>query len=464
MLDYKTLNHLVWQSMLWLLNNGVQPDSRVGLSFNSQMTHLVASLAVLRLGAAQVALPAGEPELARKKIALRTKASIIISDFSGEGFGLQRLLLDLPAMMDSKERTAPYLCGQNQDMPASIVIGSGTTGEPKIFSVTHSGTAARIRIYLASLPILTQERYFIVTAYDFYSAQLCIWACFVAGGTAVLRERKQSSILTICDRLGVDHLALTVVQAQRLLDQTPVEEPVSPRLPRLKSLSVWGSLVDDEFLPRLQQRLCSYACVRYGTNEVGAATTTSPWCQDRIPGSVGKPVSGVEIEIVDEHDQPSATGTVGLIRMRAEGMFAAYEGNPEASAKALRNGWYYPGDVGQFDPQGELIFKGRADDLIIYEGVNIYPREIEDVLEQHPAVLEAVVFPLTLKGNQVPAAAVRVSVQVSEKELLDFCRQYINWRAPRWILLMEEFPRNAAGKILKRQIREELVKKLQSSA
>ncbi|RLA51105.1 MAG: hypothetical protein DRR42_11270 [Gammaproteobacteria bacterium] len=460
MLNYKILNHLVWQSALWLHQNGVQANSRVGLSFNNQMTHMVASLALLRLGAAQISLPAGEPEAVREKIVLRTKISVIVSDFSEENFGLQRLLLALPAMMDSKAPVAYHLCAQDQDMVAQVVIGSGTTAVAKAFSVTYQSMTARIHHRLATLPILPQERYFRVANVDFFSTKQSNLACLVAGGTVVLRESKETSILSICDRLAVDHLALTVVQAQRLLERGRSVDQESPRLPRLKTLSVGTSSVTDEIFYRLQKNLCPYLYIRYGTNEFGGATSTPLTYQNRIPGSVGKPEQGVEIEIVDEQDQPCATGTVGIIRMRGPGMFNGYEDNPGATAKALRNGWYYPGDVGQFDPQGELIFRGRADDLIIFEGVNIYPREIEEVLEQHPAVLEAAVFPLTIKGSQVPAAAVRVSEQVSEQALLEFCKKHINWRAPGWILFMDEFPRNAAGKILKREIREMFHQKL----
>src|SRR5262249_5941277 len=146
--------------------------------------------------------------------------------------------------------------------------------------------------------------------------------------------------------------------------------------------------------------------------------------QLRFPDTVGIPYPGVAIEIVDDRDRALPPGEVGLIRMRGSGYARGYLDDPVATAKAFRDGWDYPGDLGLLTPEGALILKGRADDLINYDGTKIYPIDIELALQQHPAVAEAAAFPVVVEGyRQRPVAAVTLAAPATREELLAFCRE-----------------------------------------
>jgi len=146
-------------------------------------------------------------------------------------------------------------------------------------------------------------------------------------------------------------------------------------------------------------------------------------------------------------------GEVGHIRIRSPGMIDGYVDDPAATARAFRAGWFYPGDLGSLTPDGVLVFHDRADDMMILGGINIFPREIELALEQHPAVLEAQAFPLPHPVHQdIPAAAVVLRGEATEPELIAFCRERLGEQAPKMAVIVEKLPDQTRGKVLKRAL------------
>ena len=222
-------------------------------------------------------------------------------------------------------------------------------------------------------------------------------------------------------------------------------------LPDLRVLEVGGSTVTGKLRDRVRQRISRNLYVRYSTTEVGVVTVAPP--EVTVSDTVGAALPGVHLQIVDAADQPLPRGEVGLIRVRAPGTAEGYYDDAEATAKAFRDGWFYPGDLGMLTDEEQLIFKGRADDMMIFDGINIYPAEIEAVLATHEAVGEAAAFALKSEIHQdVPVAAVTLRVLVAEADLLAFCRARLGARAPQRVIVVEVFPRNPAGKILKREL------------
>jgi acyl-CoA synthetase (AMP-forming)/AMP-acid ligase II len=134
-------------------------------------------------------------------------------------------------------------------------------------------------------------------------------------------------------------------------------------------------------------------------------------------------------------------------------MIASYFDDAAADERFFRNGWFHPGDLACWSGDGQLIFKGRADDMMIFDGINIFPGEIESCLQEHPAIVEAIAFPLpSVRRGDIPAAAVRVRAEVSEAELIGFARERLGLGHPRKVLITEDFPRNPMGKPLRREI------------
>jgi acyl-CoA synthetase (AMP-forming)/AMP-acid ligase II len=230
-------------------------------------------------------------------------------------------------------------------------------------------------------------------------------------------------------------------------------------LPDLRVLEVGGSTVTARLRDRVMEKVSRNVYVSYSATETGVVTVAPP--ELSVPDTVGSALPGVHLQIVDAADKPLPRGEVGIVRVRAPGTVAAYHDDDEATAKAFRGGWFYPGDLGMLAADEQLTFKGRADDMMIFDGINIYPAEIETVLAKHEAVEEAAAFSLSSEAHQdVPVAAVTLRRPSTEPELLDFCRSLLGLRAPQRILVVEAFPRNAAGKPLKRELANVLAREL----
>jgi long-chain acyl-CoA synthetase len=194
----------------------------------------------------------------------------------------------------------------------------------------------------------------------------------------------------------------------------------------------------------------------YGLSEASAALTGHSADIVRKPGSVGKPLAGVELRIVDEHDNNVPTGEVGEIIARGPNIMQGYYNMPAETAAALRNGWLYTGDMGRFDEDGYVYIVERKKDLIIRGGFNVYPRDIEEVLATHPAVIEAAVIgiPSQRMGEEVKAFVVTRS-DIDAETLMAYCRDKLaNYKTPSQIEFVDTLPRNAIGKIDKKELRK----------
>ena len=173
-------------------------------------------------------------------------------------------------------------------------------------------------------------------------------------------------------------------------------------------------------------------------------------------------VEDIEAQVVDGDDRPLPAGEVGFARFRGPGFATSYLDNPEATARAFRDGWFYPMDLAAINEDGYVFLKGRADDIISCDGIKFYPIEVETVLMSHPAVTAAAVFgwPHSLHGEE-SVAAVTVTEPASQNDIRSFCTQRMaEHMVPRIIMIMPELPRNPMGKILKGEIKETLKRKL----
>ena len=173
--------------------------------------------------------------------------------------------------------------------------------------------------------------------------------------------------------------------------------------------------------------------------------------------SAGIPRTDVEIKIVESDDNELPSGEMGEVVTRSDLVMKGYWRNPEVTAETLRNGWLHTGDIGFIDERGYLFLMDRSKDMIISGGENIYPREIEEVLIQHPAVREVAVIgiPDPVWGEAIKAVvSVAPEQAVTEAQLIDFCRDHVaSYKKPRSVDFVDELPKNNYGKILKRELR-----------
>jgi long-chain acyl-CoA synthetase len=211
-----------------------------------------------------------------------------------------------------------------------------------------------------------------------------------------------------------------------------------------------------EVLKGFEQKFHCELSEGYGLSEASAMLTSQRAGMPRKPGSVGKPIPGVELLIVDEHDHPLPVGEIGEIIARGPNVMQGYYNMPDATAEALHNGWLHTGDMGRLDEDGDLYIVERKKDLIIRGGFNVYPRDIEEVLISHPAVVEVAVVgvPSERMGEEVKAFVV-TSAPVEIDTLMAYCRERLaNYKTPAQIEFVDVLPRNTIGKIDKKELRK----------
>jgi long-chain acyl-CoA synthetase len=197
----------------------------------------------------------------------------------------------------------------------------------------------------------------------------------------------------------------------------------------------------------------------YGLSEAGPVVSLNPIVGLRKDGSIGLPIPGVEISIQDDDGNPLPIGATGELCVRGGNVMLGYWNQPEATSKAIRNGWLLTGDVGHGDADGYFYISDRKKDMLIVNGINVYPREIEEVLYQIPGVKEAAVvgMPDSRRGEHpIAFVAAKDGMSLEEKNILHFMRQKLaDYKVPKSITFMPALPRNATGKVLKTALRKQ---------
>ncbi|WP_462406510.1 class I adenylate-forming enzyme family protein [Gracilibacillus sp. Marseille-QA3620] len=198
----------------------------------------------------------------------------------------------------------------------------------------------------------------------------------------------------------------------------------------------------------------------YGLSEASPIVTAHKKGIPIKPGSVGIPIPGVELKVVDATGQEVPRGVIGEIVLRGEHITPGYFQNERESEKAIVQGWLHTGDIGQMDDEGYLYIVDRKKDLIIKNGFNIYPRDLEEVLSRHKAVIETAVIgvPDQQSGEEVMACVVKKpNEEVTEEELIAYCAEQIaKNKLPKHIVFLSELPRNGVGKVLKASLRKSI--------
>ena len=183
-------------------------------------------------------------------------------------------------------------------------------------------------------------------------------------------------------------------------------------------------------------------------------SVASPDQHETFPEGVGFPAAGVTVEVINPNGELVEPGEIGQIRVRKAGMASGYVA--ETAALNYEDGWFYPRDLVSLKRDEPLVFHGRADDVMILNGINVFPSAIEDTLESHPDVKEAVAYAIKSRVHgEIPVAAVVLKPNAQDPrgaQLLDLCRQVLGIRAPRQIFVVDRIPRNAAGKPLRREL------------
>jgi acyl-coenzyme A synthetase/AMP-(fatty) acid ligase len=454
-IDYKTLDDLVWH-FAGIIGDTMNLESlspgdgaSVAIRIRNPVMHFIVSLSLLRMGCTQIAIADGATiDIIEKSLEV-ANVGLLVCDKRDARISTAQLAFPRQVPATGARQSYPY----NPDATAMLMLGSGTTGRKKLIPVTFKYLDSSVAIASTTESIAPFDRHLCLSPITYSFPKRRMYQCLLFEATAVFRENPRLPVLEFCRGLAVDHLTMVLPHA-RALTKPLVETGLAfPRLPRLKTLSIGSAPVSEELRTDLKTYVSPNLHVVYGTNEFGLACCADPATLAEHPGTIGKPCPGVEIQIVDDDDQPCKPNEIGNMRMKAVGMFEGYPQDVEESQRVLRDGWYYPGDMASMTEDGAVMFKGRLDDLIIFDGINIYPREIELALEMHRAVQEAAAFKFTnADGVELPGCAVILKADIEMSDLEVHCKETLGVRCPRLISAVQYFPRNAAGKIVKKEL------------
>jgi len=475
-LSYARLDHLSALAAAWLRERGVQPGDPVGIMLPNVPQFAVFYYAVLRAGGAvvpmnpllkarEVAHYLGDSG-ARLVLAWETAADEAAAGAATAGAEsvLVPLLCEVAAWPSSPGNE---MVRRADDDTAVILYTSGTTGTPKGAELTHANMRRNAAVTATSLLGLGPD--------DVVMGCLPLFHSF--GQTCGLNAAVQSgACLTLIPRFS-PAAALQVIERDRVTVFEGVPTMYVGLLgagaggtdtSSLRLCVSGGAALPVEVLHGFEKEFGAVILEGYGLSETSPVATFNRTDQ-RKPGSIGLPVEGVELRLVGTSDDDDASdgadggdltdvpdGAVGEIAIRGHNVMKGYWKRPEATAAVMHGGWFRTGDLGRADADGFYYIVDRKKELIIRGGYNVYPREIEEVLYEHPAVLEAAVIgvPHPSLGEEVAAAvALRPGGTATPDELREWVKQRVAaYKYPRHVWLTDGLPKGATGKILKREI------------
>ena len=358
--------------------------------------------------------------------------------------------LSASAASRSAERVRTTLA---DDAPAMIVYTSGTTGAAKGAVLSHANLAANARALVDSWRITDADRYLaVLPLFHVHGLGNGVHSWLMSGCRMRLAERFDHRQAARLFREFQPTLFFGVPTIYvRLLDEAVISDADARAIGGRARLFVSGSAplpahVHEAFAKRFGHRLLE----RYGMSEA-LMILSNPYDGERRAGTVGMPLPGVSARLVDESDNPVPDGDVGEVQVKGPALFSGYWRNAAASAAAFTQGWFRTGDLGVRSPDGYWTLRGRKGDLIISGGFNIYPREIEELLLEHPRVREAAVVgrPDPVRG-EVPVAYIVADEALDVAELTKMCEaQLASFKLPRAFVRVDALPRTALGKVQK---------------
>ena len=339
--------------------------------------------------------------------------------------------------------------------PLAIIYTSGTTGLPKGAVLTHQNLAGNARtvadmrhtepddVVLGVLPFFhIYGQTSVLNASIYLGLTIRLWEHFEDTEVLAAIDEDQSTIL------------IAVPTIYNRLAELAAARP--PENPGLRFCISGGASLPVEVLRRFEKFFGTTIYEGYGLTECSPVCIENPYGQKTKPGSIGVPIPGFEARVVDNDDNDVPRGEVGELIVRGPGVMKEYLGNPGATAETLRGGWLHTGDLARQDEDGYIYIVDRKKELIIRGGYNVYPREIEEVLYRHPAVLECAVIglPHADLGEEVAAVVVlRPGVETDEDDVRRFAKNRVApYKYPRIIKIVKDLPKTHTGKILKRAI------------
>ncbi len=410
------------------INNFLKP-SEVGYILNDGGIDLVITDAVLA---------AHEKDLAAARPSLKL---LCVEDFSSK-------IANPKSEIGNSSRSETDL--------AVIIYTSGTTGKPKGAMLSHGNLLHNVNSCRIVLTMVSEDSFAVILPlFHTYMMTVGIFLPFTVGGSIVLVKSlhpPRAMIQEIFSRRASILPAVPSFYRMMLGAQLPTPMPIR--------IFISGSApLPMQTLREFEEKFQVPLIEGYGLSEASPVVSKNPLRGTHKPGSIGIPVANVEMSIQDNEGKMLGTGETGEICVRGGNVMMGYWNQPEETKKVFRNGWLLTGDLGHRDTDGYYYITDRKKDMLIVNGINVYPREIEEVIYHYPGVREAAVIgvPDVRRGEQPVAFVSAVEGQIlDEKALLQFIRSKLaDYKAPKQVIVLPALPKNATGKILKTELRKQ---------
>ncbi|MET8871305.1 AMP-binding protein [Nocardia sp. NPDC004604] len=439
-----------------LRSQGIGAQDVVAVMLPNTVSLVVTLFAAWRIGAAVTPL---SPTLVPSEVAYQVAdagAKVLVTD--------RQIELATPALLPVRELTAepPAFADpvqQSDDALAVLIYTSGTTGRPKGVMLDHANLKAMCRMVIDAFELTGADHsLLILPLFHVNGIVVGTLSPLLAGGRTTIAGRfSPKTFFERIERSGATYFSAVPTMYTMLAD---LPADVRPDTSAVRFAVCGAAPASVELLDKFESRYGIPIVEGYGLSEGSCASTVNPIGGQRKPGTVGLPLPGQTIRIVDSNDLPVADGEPGEVQVHGPNVMRGYLNRPDETAKALAGGWLHTGDIGRIDEDGYLVLVDRAKDMIIRGGENIYPKEIETVIYQLPEIAEAAVVGRAdgVYGEQpVLFVSLNSGAQIDAERIHEHARGALSkFKLPVAITILDELPKNAVGKIDKSSLRKSL--------
>jgi long-chain acyl-CoA synthetase len=366
-------------------------------------------------------------------------------------------------LVDNSDKTELAMNITDNDT-AVILYTSGTTGSPKGVLLTHKNLYTNAENSAKHNETERGTTLGVLPLAHVYGLTVSNITMLLGGSIVIFPSFNLANVFAAIEKHQVRSFSAVPAMIHAMLSYPDADKYDTSSL---ESVSSGSAPLSVALLNAFQSKFNAYIYEGYGLSEAAPIVTAHRKGIQIKPGSVGIPIPGVEIKIVDDVGKELPVGEVGELIVRGDNVTQGYFNNPEETAKILKNGWLHTGDMARVDEEGYLYIVDRKKDLIIRGGFNLYPRDVEEILSRHEAVSEASVIgiPDERMGEEMVACVVKKEgIEASAEELIRYCQEHLaKNKTPRQILFMEALPRNGVGKILKTHLRQTAADLISSS-
>jgi len=445
-----------------LKTKGINNGDRVAILLRNSPEFVISVFACFKIGA--IAVPINifltPTEIIYILNDSRSKILISSSEFKDKFQQIKEETNNIKEIIDICEKNLDLDSKINKDVStneiASILYTSGTTGHPKGAMLTHRNFISNAESCLKIIKLTKKDRAisFLPLFHSFSFTTTLLIPLFTGASTFLMphiikgpKFLKLIFFKKITLFIGIPAVYKMLIKVPKLLGKIAFI--------RIKYFVSGADTLGEKLHIEFEKKFKKTFIEGYGLTEAAPVVTLNP-PEKSMPGTIGLPIPGVELKIVDGEGKEVKNGEIGEIIVKGENVMKGYFGMEEATKKTIKDGWLYTGDLAKIEKNGYIKIVDRKKDMFVAKGLNVYPREIENVIKDIPEIEEVAVIGEKIKSTEteIPIAFVKTKKEVSKQEIISYCRRRLaNYKIPRKIIFIEEFPKTSTGKISKKDLR-----------